>query len=103
MSFQRVSAVLWVTIPCMLSCALLPVSAAEQAEREVAKGTLMAPSATLDPPVPVKRCTVVDSNGPLEGGKITTYGCSEDEVCICEYHAGYSCGGSCRPLRKDRE
>ncbi len=103
MSFQRVSDVLLATVVCMLSCVFLPLSAAEQAAREVANGTLMAPDVPLDSTVPVKHCTVVDSNGPLEGGEITTYGCSEDEVCICEYHAGYSCGGSCRPLSKHRE
>ncbi len=102
MSFQRVSDLLLVTILCMLSCAILPLFAAEQSEREIAKGTLVAPNAPLDPSAPVKHCTIVDSNGPFEGGEITTYGCSEDEVCICEYHAGYSCGGSCRPLSEAR-
>ena len=50
------------------------------------------------PTVAVKHSTVVDSNGPLEGGEMTTYGCSEDERCVCEYSASYSYDGSCRPL-----
>jgi hypothetical protein len=96
MIFQRVSDLLLVTILYLLSSAFLPVLAAEQSNREAVKATHPAPSAPLDPSVPVKHCTVVDSNGPLEGGELTTYGCSEDEFCFCESYAGYSCGGSCR-------
>ncbi|MBW2527921.1 MAG: hypothetical protein JRI23_27320 [Deltaproteobacteria bacterium] len=42
-------------------------------------------------------CTVKDSNGPLAGGERITTGCAEDEICVCDRAAGYSCAGQCRP------
>ena len=57
----------------------------------------------VGPTVAVKHCAVADSNGLLEGGEMTIYGCSEDERCVCEYSASYSYDGSCRPMENERE
>ncbi len=81
----------------------MSLTAAEQASTEFAEGTLTSPMGDTAPAAPVKHCTLVDSNGPLEGGEITTYGCRDDEMCVCDHPAGYSCGGICRPLNKGRD
>jgi hypothetical protein len=43
-----------------------------------------------------QKCTVTDSNGPLEGGELVTQGCSAGQSCVCTTQAGYSCSGTCR-------
>lgn len=48
-----------------------------------------------DPPPGAARCSVQDSNGPLEGGTSTQSGCADGEFCFCLAQAGYSCSGYC--------
>lgn len=50
---------------------------------------------TGDPPPDAVGCSIVDSNGPFEGGTETQQGCLEGEQCICVAQAGYSCSGFC--------
>ncbi|MEJ2456366.1 MAG: hypothetical protein P8103_19765 [Candidatus Thiodiazotropha sp.] len=103
MTLQRVCGALQVAILLLLSSLSSQLIADAQTAREVSEKVLMTPKKQVEPAVAVKHCTIVDSNGPLAGGEITTYGCSEDELCVCENQAGYSCGGSCQPLIEARE
>lgn len=48
-----------------------------------------------DPPPGAARCSVQDSNGPLDGGTSTQSGCADGELCFCLAQAGYSCSGYC--------
>jgi len=48
------------------------------------------------PPSSEKMCTISNSNDTDKGGKLSSSGCGENEVCECISQGAHSCTGKCR-------